>query len=293
MRTVKDTSNFENEFNQNDIAFFNKLYQEYPINSTVNQNHRYWYDFAKYNISISNMINTKKSFEYNVDDQFKSHTKFLNTAKQLLNKESLEYFTACYIFENLINYHYNKNIIAIYENFKIVYPNCKFLPYLIKNLNVLNEYPKRINLPISKKIEFIENSSEINTLEKLTDLTKGKRTYLVFWKDDFSESKRDFNAIIESREFFQKHNIDIVYLSLNELANNENAKDIIHYYSLEGKHISVCKELYSDIKLKTKWGTHYPHYMIINKEGKIVDDNAVWPRRRTYFEQEFIQKLTL
>jgi len=41
-----------------------------------------------------------------------------------------------------------------------------------------------------------------------------------------------------------------VYLSLNELTNNENAKDIIHYYNLDEKHVSAYSELLNDIKTK-------------------------------------------
>ena len=292
MRTVKDATNFQNEFNQNDIALFNKLHKEYPVNSTVNQNQRYWYDYTKYNICISNMINTKKSFEYSPDNQYKSHTNFLNTSKQLLNKESLEYFTACYLFENFLNYHYSKSLVSEYEQFKKEYPNSQYLPYLIKNIEVINEYPNRIKQPISSKIKFVENSGSINTLKKTIDLTKGKNAYLVFWSDDFSESKRDFNILFKYRPFFKKHNIDIVYLSLNELTNNENAKDIIHYYNLEGKHVSVSNELLDDIKLKTKM-RGYPHYMIINKDGEIVEKEAVFPRRSNHFEKELIKKLAL
>jgi len=56
--------------------------------------------------------------------------------------------------------------------------------------------------------------------------------------------------LLKSRPFFKKYNIDIVYLSLNELTNNENAKDIIHYYNLDEKHVSAYSELLNDIKTK-------------------------------------------
>lgn len=292
MRTVKDTTNFKNEFNQNNIALFNKLYKEYPVNSSANQNHLNWYEYAKSYICTSNIINTKQGFKYNASDEFSNHAYFLNVAKQLLNNEMLEYFTACYLYENFINYHYSKSLVSEYENFKKEYPNSEYLPYLIKNTEVINEYPKRVKQPISTKVEFVKNSSSINTLEKLTKLTKGKNTYLVFWRDDFPESKRDFNALLKSRPFFKKHNIGIVYLSLNDLTNNENAHDIIRYYNLEGKHISASSELLNDIKSKTKKGG-CPHYMIINKQGEIINDDAVWPRRSNYFEKELIEKLAL
>jgi len=292
MRTAKDTANFQNKFNQNDITLFNKLYKEYPVNSSISQSNRYWYDYTRSYICTSNIINTKQHFKYNRDDQFSNHEKFLAVAKQLLNKETLEYFTACYLYENFMNYHYSKDLVSEYEKFKKEYPNSPYLPYLIKNTETINEYPKRINQPISSKIEFVENCNSINTLEKVTNLTKGKNTYLVFWKDDFSESKRGFNALLKSRPFFKKHNIDIVYLSLNDLTNNENAKDIINYYSLEGIHISASSELLNDIKLKTRM-IRYPYYMIINKDGEIVQDDANGPRRSNYFEKELINSLNL
>lgn len=183
-------------------------------------------------------------------------------------------------------------MVSEYEKFKKEYPNSLYLSYLIKNTETINEYPNRINQPISSKIEFVKNSGAINTLEKLTNLTKGKNTYLVFWKDDFSESKRGFNALLKSRPFFKKYNIGIVYLSLNDLSNNENAKDIIHYYNLEGIHISASSELLNDIKLKTRMIRH-PYYMIINKDGEIVQDDANGPRRSENFEKELVKKLEL
>jgi len=293
MRTVKDTANFQNKFNQNDITLFNKLYKEYPVNSSINQNHFYWYDYTKYYICTSNIINTKQHFKYNPSDQFSNHANFLNVARQLLDKKTLEYFTACYLFENFINHHYSKDLVSEYEKFKKVYPNSLYLLYLIKNTEIINEYPSRINQPISSKIEFVENSKSINTLEKLINLTKGKNTYLVFWKDDHSASKVDFNALYKAKPFFQKHNIDIIYLSVNDLTNNENAKDIISYYNLEGIHISTNIELLNDIKSQTRWPARHPHYMIINKEGDIVEDTANHPSRSNYFEKELIKKLKL
>jgi len=292
IRAVRDTINTKKEFKQNDIALFNKLYKEYPVNNSTNQGHLYWYDYTKSYICTSNIINTKQHFKYTLDEQFSNHSKFLNVAKQLLNKETLEYFTACYLFENFINYHYSKDLVSEYEKFKKEYPNSLYLSYLIKNTETINEYPSRINQPISSKIEFVKNSKSINTLEKLINLTKGKNTYLVFWKDDFSESKIDFNVLLKSRPFFKKHDIDVVYLSINDLTNNKNVKDIIHYYSLEGKHLSINKELFNDIKSKTKKG-RYPRYMIINKQGEIINDDAVWPRRIKYFEKELINALNL
>jgi hypothetical protein len=293
MRTVKDTTNFNNEFNQNNIALFNKLYKEYSVNSSISQSNLNWYEYTKSYICTSNIIKTKQSFKYNRDDQFSNHENFLSVAKQLLNKEGLEYFTARYLFDDFLNSHYSKSLVFEYEKFKKEYPNSVYLPYLIKNIDVITEYPKRVKQPISSKIKFVENCNSINTLEKLMNLTKGKNTYLVFWKDDFSVSKIDFNALLKSRPFFKKHNINIVYLSLNELTNNENAKDIIHYYNLEGKHISANSELLNDINSKTKSKVPYPGYMIINKDGKIVDSEAVWPRRENYFEKELIEKLML
>ncbi len=293
IRTVRDTTNIKNELNQNDIALFNKLYKEYPVNSSINQSNLRWYDYTRSYICTSNIIKTKQSFKYNRDDQFSSHENFLSVAKQLLNKEGLEYFTARYLFDNFLNSHYSKSLVSEYEKFKKEYPNSVYLPYLVKNIAVINEYPKRVKQPISSKIEFVENCNPINTLEKLINLTKGRNTYLVFWKDDFSVSKIDFNALLKSRPFFKKHNINIVYLSLNDLTNNENAKDIIHYYNLEGKHISANSELLNDINSKTKSKVPYPGYMIINRDGKIVDSEAVWPRRENYFEKELIEKLML
>lgn len=292
MRTVKDTVKFQNEFDQNDIKLFNNLYKEHSVNNSSNYNHLNWYNYAKTFICTSHIINTKQHFKYNLTGEVSNHSTFLNVAKNLLNKESLEYFTASYLFENFLNYHYSKNLVYEYEKFKNEYPNSNYLPYLIKNIETINEYPKRINQPISSKIEFLKNSKTINTFKKLTNLIKGKNTYLVFWQDTFPESKRDFNALFKSKPFFKKHNIDIVYLSLNELTNNENARDIIHYYNLEGKHISMNKDLHTDITSKIK-GIHYPHYIIINKLGEIVDNDAVWPRRSNYFEKELIKKLKL
>lgn len=292
IRTVKDSTKVNNEFNQTNITLFNELYKEFPVNHSSNYSHLNWYGYAKTFICISHKINTKQSFRYNPAGEFSNHSTFLNVAKKLLNKESLEYFTASYLFKNFLNYHYSKNLVYEYENFKNEYPNSAYLPYLIKNTETINEYPKRINQPISSKIEFLKNSKTINTFEKLTNFNKGKNTYLVFWQDTFSESKIDFNALLKSKPFFKKHNIDIVYLSLNDLTNNENARDIIYYYNLEGKHISINKDLHKDIKSKMK-GTHCPHYIIINKLGEVVDNDAVWPRRSNYFEKELIQKLKL
>ncbi|MNS75411.1 hypothetical protein D3C72_1089330 [compost metagenome] len=73
----------------------------------------------------------------------------------------------------------------------------------------------------------------------------------------------------------------MLYISIDEDKYDQQWKEMIKYYELSGTHIRVNEHLRKELS-KTIWGGDgegfsIPTYIIIDKDGNIVEKNALRP----------------
>jgi hypothetical protein len=71
-------------------------------------------------------------------------------------------------------------------------------------------------------------------------------------------------------------NISMLFISIDEDSRKKQWLDMIKYYDLKGFHIMANDELKTNINLVlSRKGV--PHYVFINENGKIIQNNAPYP----------------
>jgi len=139
----------------------------------------------------------------------------------------------------------------------------------------VKENPEGINFKNKAQlmnVEF-EKDSIINTL---VENNLGKVLYIDIWatwcgpcKEEFPHSKKLFSELNPEK-------LQMIYFCIN--SQKENWEKIIAEHELPGQHYLIGEETYQ--KFKNVYGIKMdgvPHYLIVGKDGKIINKNAPRP----------------
>ncbi len=126
----------------------------------------------------------------------------------------------------------------------------------------------------------------VDDILKMEDF-KGKVVYVDFWGTRCGPCLKEFEYIPELKKRFQNDSVEFLYLcspySLGWDKDNEKRwKDLIVKHKLTGTNILISAECYMAgffEKYKDKVANMYiiPTYLLVDKQGKITDFNALRP----------------
>ncbi|WP_165045087.1 TlpA disulfide reductase family protein [Dysgonomonas sp. ZJ709] len=174
---------------------------------------------------------------------------------------------------------------ALFSYISEIRPQNAFLPYLKEKQN---ELLASINTDYSE-IKYVE--SVINTLEDLNkvDYFDQKILYIDLWATWCGPCIVEFKHKDKLHELLQ-HYKDIipVYISLDEDKNDIIWSEKTKVFNLKGYHLRANKELTTDIneKLFGGRGIGVPHYILLDKDGNILEKNLSRPSKIDKLKQE-------
>jgi thiol-disulfide isomerase/thioredoxin len=125
---------------------------------------------------------------------------------------------------------------------------------------------------------------------------KGKIIYLDFWGTFCGSCIKQFKYKNELDDFFTKHDI----ISLNICFDVEDKRTIwkrlitdnsVKGYNvfIDSKHIEEYKKNFVlSAKFDGKFGQLFPHYIIIDKQGEITEEYAIWPQEKEMLIEQLI-----
>ena len=143
------------------------------------------------------------------------------------------------------------------------------------------------------QIRFIEQN--ISTLEELLSLPqfKNKVVYVDLWFSSCSPCIEEFKVLPAVKNQLNGEQVVYLYLaSRTSPPNHEQLwKNAIKKYSLGGWHVYMNEKLRKNVweiihKNSDKKTQSYPHYLLINKESKIVSFNTVRPSEKEKLVRE-------
>ncbi|MDO5971537.1 TlpA disulfide reductase family protein [Flavivirga aquimarina] len=242
------------------------------------ENYLYYKDAKSFDFDIEKLqssMKDKKRIEYS-----------FHQADSILPKERLEFYKASFLFENLIQKDYEKELVTIFNDFKGGFPNSGYTKYLNPLVDEVITFHETIKKPFNEGIDFVENYADITTFEEVLKPLKGEKLYVDFWATTCGPCKKEFKHIKELKAVLSKYGYKPLYISIDREKTHQQWLDMVKFYDLKGTHVRANETLSQKIR---EMGVNYiPRYFLVDEAGNIVENKAKNPSQLDDLEKQLV-----
>lgn len=204
--------------------------------------------------------------------------KFLfNEYQKRLTGKSLEFAWANFIYNDVFQQNYSKDIPILYEQFCSSYPTSKFKKLLEPGV----ENTKRFhNKPLTDcNIIIYPSDTTLMTIEDAVKPFKGKVIYVDLWATWCGPCKKMFTYGNAMKKATTDMDIIYLYISIDRQEEREKWEKAVYFYNLDGYHIHAGQNLAQSFyeSLGNKGMITIPQFVIIGKDGKVAIEKAAAP----------------
>jgi thiol-disulfide isomerase/thioredoxin len=177
-----------------------------------------------------------------------------------------------------------------FDSFKAFFPKSKWLKY-INSLYVENQR-QGFN---TEGVTFLDTTLTIDSMDSLISKFKNRPIFLDIWATWCIPCRQEFtyNHAIDS--FLNAHKITRLYVSIDNPLLKNTWKNVIGKYRLKGYHVIASPALIKSINEVIYGHSEFliPRYAIINKKGRIIENNAHRPSEGDILIKELSKKLSI
>jgi len=137
----------------------------------------------------------------------------------------------------------------------------------------------------------LDREKQINTFDELISKFAGKAVFIDCYATWCSPCIEEFKYKEELKEFLNKHNIELVYISFDKKLDDAKWLNFITTHDLTGYHMRTNEDFGNDFIQKAKFNGQLPTYLIISENGKIVENNALRPSQKKELFNQIESKL--
>lgn len=199
------------------------------------------------------------------DNKFDSHSELVSIISKHTDKTFKQLVLGQSFYRSLC-----ANYVSVVDNHKHIFDNHIKIPFIKEPLNDYYQNSKQnIENPqlASDAILTKMGVNGKNLLDSIIHENKGKVLFVDIWA---TWCRPCLDGMITSKEIMPKYiNKDIEFIFLCVNSSEENWRGVLSKYKVGGKHYYCDNEQSKDIR-RALGVEGIPHYMIINKDGHIV-----------------------
>lgn len=269
---------FKDEFK----ALWKEVYEKYPFTNPADLNAAQYYYLAQYysdfykGMYLPQVAGTWVKPDYTNRNQGLKNS-YLGFSTNFKGKVR-EYLMASFLLDEMLQKKYQMVLVDLFDDFKRQYPKSNYTQYLNPMVNEIIKYDVESKKNFAADQKFVANYNQVNTLDELMAKFKGKTVFVDIWATWCGPCKAEFEFGEGLEKFLKAKGAEMLYISMDKDAVDQQWKDMIKYYQLSGNHIRTNAALQQDLITKLWDGKGYaiPRYLIL-KDGKLVVPNALRP----------------
>jgi len=267
------------------------LVYEYNNKSGINISDAYYSFLKDINIEDTNLVSNLREYDefiqmyisYLVNQKYKQDTSLktpyivlsYNVIKEKISNYKLKEYL---LYNNLLNEiqisGINENTDSLLNDYKLLSKNNEHIK------KIQEEYSKWVKLAkgnTAPDIKLVDNKGDTILLSSF----KGKYVYIDVWATWCGPCRMEMPHFDKLKEKFKNKNITFVSVSVDH--NIESWKKFIKEKSMKGNQYIAIGGFGSDIVQKYNIYT-IPRFILIDKEGKIINVNAPRPSSKEIHE---------
>ncbi len=212
----------------------------------------------------------------------------LSKAKEYLPPEVCEDYLAHYLYEESFQKKYEKELIGLFDDFKIDYPESEYIPYIAPQIDEIIRFHKTADSGFSEKTKFVEVYQKLNTLTEIANTLPPGKIYVDVWATWCGPCKAEFELKEQLKTLLQQNGTQMLYISIDRDQDSIQWRNMIKFYNLEGFHLRANKEVVAELrKIFDRGGSiSIPWYILMGSDGKILKKHASRPSQIDELEKE-------
>jgi len=200
--------------------------------------------------------------------------------KDFFDGEPEEYLLAEFLFRQSLKTNLSEDLLSLYESFKSDYPNSETLSSFQQFYDAAISFQQDDTIEKNPDVHIVDSTYTLQSFAAMVQPYRGKVIFIDMWATWCGPCVEQFKHKDKLTAFAKENDIQLVYISVDKKEDRKQLwQDMAQFHQLEGDHVLASETLRDELQeLFGKNGAMYlPTYIIVDKNGKIVEKDAKDP----------------
>lgn len=268
-----------------------EVYETHPVTNPDLLRSPWFYYYVQNYLRYFEFTDT--SFSRNAQEELYKQgllqTHKIENAKEFLSDSVLEYYFAASLSYTSFSKNYEKELISLFNQFKVDYPSSKYLPFLEPEIKSIVAFHDLKDKSFGDGVKFIDTLQNNDSFDGIIEGLKGKKVYIDIWATWCAPCKVEFAHKENLKSLLEKNNVETLYISIDKEERAKQWEDMIKYYNLEGYHIRANEKLTKELTEIIGGRYGIPRYLLIDENGNVVNKMAEPPSRIELLHKQIVE----